>query len=107
MFCTSYINKSKKQTIIFLVTWKKMLYEKLVEHLLKITRVLMKRDKFEKKTREGDLNSQTSAITKLSSYPFGHCSTYECFNLSTYSTTCFTDGPRANKITILSIKFLV
>ena len=44
MFCNSYSNKYKKQAIIFLRTWKKIPYEKLVEHPLKITRVLMERE---------------------------------------------------------------
>ena len=52
MFCNSYSNKYKKQTIIFLRTWKKIPYEKLVEHPLKITSVNEKRNKFEKKNLE-------------------------------------------------------
>ena len=44
MSCNSYSNKYKKQTIIFLRTWTKIPYGKLVEHPLKITRVLMKRE---------------------------------------------------------------
>ena len=49
MFCNSYSNKYKKQTIIFLRTWKKIPYVKLVEHPLEITRVLMKRTNLKKK----------------------------------------------------------
>ena len=37
MFCHSYYsNEYKKQTIIFLRTWKKIPYEKLVEPELKL-----------------------------------------------------------------------